>query len=69
MTLRTLLDDSAQDRLAEFLRGQYPDLDKLKIHELSELGEGWETDLYRLKLMGTRRGELENLESMGYEFQ
>ena len=62
MTLRELLDDSAQDRLAEFLRRQYPDLYKLKIHELSEVGEGWETDLYRLKLMGTRNGDPESLE-------
>lgn len=62
MTLRSLPGDPAQVRLAEFLRRQYPELEDLKILELSELGEGWETDLYRLKLSGTPNGERESLE-------
>ena len=62
MSHSTLPSDSAQDRLAEFLRRQYPDLEGLKILELSELGEGWETDLFRLMLTGTQNGEPESLE-------
>jgi aminoglycoside phosphotransferase (APT) family kinase protein len=54
--------DPAQVRLAEFLRRQYPELENLNILELSELGEGWETDLYRLKLAGTKYGEPETME-------
>ncbi len=46
-----------QGRLLEFLRQQYPDLEDLKILDLSELGEGWETDLYHLKLAGIQNGE------------
>lgn len=53
--------DPAQNRLAEFLRRQYSDLTNLEILELSELGEGWETDLYCLKLAGLQNGEPENL--------
>ena len=59
MTVRTLPDDAAQRKLAEFLRRQYPTLKGLEIQELSELGEGWETDLYHLKLTGKRNGDLE----------
>lgn len=57
MTFRTLPSDAAQRKLAEFLRRQYPELEGLRILELSELGEGWETDLYHLKLAGTQNGE------------
>ncbi len=57
MTFRTLSGDPAQERLAEFLRRQYPEYEGLKILEFDELGEGWETDLYRLKLAGTQNGE------------
>ena len=54
--------DPAQGRLAEFLHQQYPELKDSKILELSALGEGWETDLYRLKLAGTQNGEPESFE-------
>ncbi len=59
MTNRTLPGDPARERLAEFLRPQYPDLENLKIIELRELGVGWETDLYLLKLAGPQNGDLE----------
>lgn len=49
--------DAAQERLAEFLGRQYPELKALQVLELSEFGEGWETDLYRLRLTGTRSGK------------
>jgi aminoglycoside phosphotransferase (APT) family kinase protein len=62
VTFRTLANDPAQARLAEFLRHQYPKYEDLKILEFSELGEGWETDLYRLTLVGTHHGESLSLE-------
>ena len=52
MTLGTLLSDPSQGRLTKFLRRQYPELERLKILELDELVESWETDLVRLKLAG-----------------
>jgi aminoglycoside phosphotransferase (APT) family kinase protein len=60
--LSTLPGDPAQRRLAEFLRRQYPELEASNILELRELGEGWETDLYYLKLAGIQNGEPETLE-------
>jgi aminoglycoside phosphotransferase (APT) family kinase protein len=42
-------------RLSEFLHQQYPEIGDLELRELSEFGEGWETDLYRLRLMGVRK--------------
>ncbi|MFQ5921659.1 MAG: phosphotransferase family protein [Anaerolineales bacterium] len=51
------MGDPALERLAEFLGRQYPEIENLKVLNLSEFGEGWETDLYRLKLMGTRNGK------------
>jgi len=62
VTFRTLQDDAAQRKLAEFLRRQYPKLEGLEIQELSELGEGWETDLFRLKLAGKQNGAPESVE-------
>ncbi|MFQ5943645.1 MAG: phosphotransferase family protein [Anaerolineales bacterium] len=50
------LSDPALERLTEFLRNQHPELVDLKLIELDEFTEGWETDLYRLRLTGTRDG-------------
>ena len=50
--------DLAKGRLEEFLRQQFPELKNLKILEMRDLGEGWETDLYHLKLEATQNGEL-----------
>jgi len=57
VTNGTHLGDPARERLTEFLRRQYPELEGLKILELHEIGEGWETDLYLLTLTGTQNGE------------
>lgn len=60
MTIETKplrLGDPSLERLAEFLREQYPELADLKLNELSEFSEGWETDLYRLTLSGSRDGQ------------
>lgn len=62
MTNTTRLSDPVQEKLAVFLVRQYPELDEQKILELGELGEGWETDLLRLKIEGTRNGEPSPLE-------
>lgn len=48
----------AQGRLAELISQQHPELENLKILELRDLGQGWETDLYHLKLEATQNGEL-----------
>ena len=62
MSLGSLLGDPAQGRLTEFLRRQYPELERLEILELDELVESWETDLFRLKLAGKQNGALETVE-------
>ena len=62
MTLGTLLSDPSQGRLTKFLRRQYPELELLKILELDELVESWETDLVRLKLAGKQNGAPETVE-------
>lgn len=65
MTIETTsgrLGDLATERLIEFLGSQYPELDKLELLDLNEFSGGWETDLYRLKLAGTRNGEMVPLE-------
>ena len=51
------LGDLAREKLAEFLGRQYPELDNPELLDLTEFGGGWETDLYHLKLAGTRNGE------------
>jgi aminoglycoside phosphotransferase (APT) family kinase protein len=62
VTLSTLPGDPNLGKLAEFLREQYPQLENLKVLELNKLGEGWETDLCRLKLVGSQGGEPMSME-------
>jgi aminoglycoside phosphotransferase (APT) family kinase protein len=62
VTLGTLLSDPARGRLTEFLRRQYPELERLEILELTELVESWETDLFRLQLTATQNGAPEIVE-------
>jgi aminoglycoside phosphotransferase (APT) family kinase protein len=62
VTLNALSGDPTLGKLAEFLRGRYPQLENLKVLELHELGEGWETDLYQLKLAGSQGGEPRSME-------
>ena len=50
-------NDLTQARLEEFLHRQYPESSDLKLLETNELGEGWETDLYLLKLARSQNGE------------
>ena len=53
----TGLGEPALERLVEFLGRQYPELEEQQVLELSAFGEGWETDLYRLRLTGRRNGK------------
>ena len=62
MTLGSLLADPSQGRLREFLRRQYPELERLEILELDELVESWETDLFRVKLARKQNGVPETVE-------
>ena len=55
------LGDLASKRLTEFLSRQYPELHNPELSDLTEFSEGWETDLYSLRLSGTRNGKPSSL--------